>query len=365
MLVLEGRSPIPETADGVQSVPLPVVESLANRTWRLRAPQPEAVYDSGLVTLPNRDVLVIGGVDDQERAVQQVFLYDPTADRWSRMPDLPAPRAAPFATLLEDGTVLVGGGASDSPSLFPPPSGLSTALIFDPATEAWRSISSTHAGRLFASATRLPDGTVLVAGGDDQGSPLASAEIFDPAMKAWTMAASLPHAREQHLATLAGGKVILVGGSSFNRFGGGFAATPGLDAEIFDVRSRSWSLGSPPGVNLHIPIFVAAAPIATQRILALSAPPQPALAYDAGSDYWSRITRPPAWQGNPTLRALADGQALLLAGKSAWLFDANSTPRSGDTGPGKETVILFLIAGVLLFLIGVQRLFRGRRLAPG
>jgi hypothetical protein len=341
------------------------VEELVSGRWHLRAAEPEALSDSGIVMLPNQDVLVVGGVDSQERAVQRVFLYDPTADRWSRMPDLPAARAAPFAALLKDGTVMVGGGASGWPNDFPPPSGLSTAWIFDPATEVWRSTGSMHAGRLFASATPLPDGTVLIAGGYDQGSPLASAEVFDPTTSSWTHAASLPQARGRHLATLMESKVVLIGGTAFDTFGGGFVATPGLDAEIFDIRSRSWSLGSPLGVNLQLPEFAAVAPITSQRILVLAQPLEVAFAYVVGADYWSRVTPPPHWQTTPTLTPMPNGQVLLLAGKSAWLFDPNGNLPTSDTGLGTETVVLSVIAGVLLLLIGVQGFFRGRRPVAG
>jgi hypothetical protein len=341
------------------------VEELVNGSWHLLAAEPEALSDSGIVVLPNQDVLVVGGVDSQERAVQGVFLYDPTADRWSRMPDLPAARAAPFVALLKDGTVLVGGGASGWPNDFPAPSGLSTAWIFDPATEAWRSTGSMHAGRLFASATPLPDGTVLVAGGDGEGSPLASAEVFDPVTTSWTVVAPMPEARSQQVGTPIDGNVVLMGGSGFNTFGGGFNANPTFDAEIFDIRSRSWSLGSPSGFNIRGPAFAAVAPVAGQRLLVLTQPLEQAFAYDVGTDYWSRVSTPPNWQTTPTLTPMGNGQVLLLAGKSAWLFDPNSKPGSSDSGPGAETLILAAVAGLLLFLIGVQAFFRGRRPVVG
>ena len=65
------------------------------------------------------------------------------------------------------------------------------------------------------TAARLPDGRVLVAGGEDyQGSgTLASTEIFDPATSAWTTTADLVTGREQHAtATLLDGTVMVAGG---------------------------------------------------------------------------------------------------------------------------------------------------------
>jgi len=360
VLVLAGQSPTSQDASG-QNIRLATVEALANGRWSLAAAQPEALSESAIVVLLNGDVLVVGGVDAHQQTVPRAYLYQPGSDRWSRLPDLPAPRAALFAAPLKDGTVLVGGGASDSPDSFPSPSGQSNAWIFDPATRSWRSVSSMHGGRLFASATQLPDGRVLVAGGDGQGNPLASAEVFDPATISWTAIPELPQARSQQVAIVMGGNVVLMGGRAFNRFGGGFALNPVLDAEIFDVGSKSWSLGSPPNSNVGPEPFAAVAPAGHNRLLVLTQPLQGAVAYDVGADYWSRVTSPPLWQTTPVLATMANGKVLMVAGRSAWRFDPVGDPRSGDSGFGRETVVLALIAALLLLLIGLQRVFRGQQ----
>ena len=62
------------------------------------------------------------------------------------------------------------------------------------------------------TATLLPNGKVLVAGGDD-GSRLASAELYDPVANTWSPAGSLATARSDHTATLLpNGKVLVAGG---------------------------------------------------------------------------------------------------------------------------------------------------------
>jgi hypothetical protein len=83
------------------------------------------------------------------------------------------------ATLLPDGRVLFeGGGLADTGS-GPAPT-TSPAVLYDPAGGP-SSTGSTLADRLSQSATLLPDGSVLVAGGsDDTGDALASAELLKP-----------------------------------------------------------------------------------------------------------------------------------------------------------------------------------------
>src|SRR4051794_24412421 len=79
------------------------------------------------------------------------------------------------------------------------------------------------------TATLLPNGRVLVAGGYHSGSPfyLSSVELYDPATGIWAVTASLGTARVDHTATLLpNGKVLVVGGQ-----GGSGALT---NAELYD-----------------------------------------------------------------------------------------------------------------------------------
>ncbi len=66
------------------------------------------------------------------------------------------------------------------------------------------------------TATLLPSGKVLVAGGVGVGNPaplLGSAETFDPGTGTFTSTGSLTTQRETHTATLlTGGSVLVVGG---------------------------------------------------------------------------------------------------------------------------------------------------------
>jgi hypothetical protein len=71
------------------------------------------------------------------------------------------------AALLCTGRVLVSGGSTN------------TAELSDPPTGTWFMDNSMNIARAYHSATVLPSGKVLVAGGYN-GSYLASAEVYDP-----------------------------------------------------------------------------------------------------------------------------------------------------------------------------------------
>src|SRR4051794_27938038 len=66
----------------------------------------------------------------------------------------------------------------------------------------WEKTRSLAHARRDHTATLLPNGKVLVAGGDNNGLYLASAELYDPATRTWTATDSLATARAYHTATL-------------------------------------------------------------------------------------------------------------------------------------------------------------------
>jgi len=113
------------------------------------------------------------------------------------------------ATLLPNGKVLVAGGDGNGPSQ-------ESAELYDPASGTWTATGSLGAARNGHIATLLPNGKVLVAGGfngDSDSSILVSAELYDPASGTWSATGSLVFARGAHTATLLpNGRVLIAAG---------------------------------------------------------------------------------------------------------------------------------------------------------
>jgi hypothetical protein len=161
--------------------------------------------------LPNGKVLVAGGFSDGLLQVASAELWDPATGTWTSTGSLPEARVGHTATLLPNGKVLVAGGRGNGAFL----TSLAGAELYDPASGSWTTTGSLGVGRGGHTATLLPDGRVLVAGGDSSSSGiLASAELYDPASGAWTATGSLASARVGHTATsLSDGQVLVAGGS--------------------------------------------------------------------------------------------------------------------------------------------------------
>lgn len=107
----------------------------------------------------------------------------------------------------EDGRVLIAGGVGAAGSL-------ARAELYAPGAGTWTQAGSLAVARSLHTATRLPDGRVLAAGGfGTNAQPLNGAEVFDPATARWNTTASLNTARGSHTATLLPtGKVLAAGG---------------------------------------------------------------------------------------------------------------------------------------------------------
>jgi hypothetical protein len=180
--------------------------------------------------LPSGKVLVAGGFynDGTQHYLTSVEVYDPALERWSTVTSMNAPRMSHTATLLPTGKVLVAGGYS--------PSGpIASAEVYDPALDTWTTVAPLATARQLHMAALLASGEVLVTGGDGTTGALRSAELYDPALATWTSVAPMATARDFGSATLLpSGKVLVAGG---NNSADGILAS----AEVYDPALGTWT----------------------------------------------------------------------------------------------------------------------------
>ena len=183
-------------------------------------------------------MLVAGGLDQpfvlqsEMETLKSAETFDPATGSWTRAASMGLSRGGHTASLLDEGTVLVAGGALGGiGGIGVGRQGFlrSTMEVYDALEDSW------------ARSGKLDAGRVLVAGGfrQDRGPPTTdSVEVYDPSRGTWSSTGSLAEKRLFHTLTLLqDGRVLAVGGMP--SFGSG--ATGVEVAEVYDPSDGTWT----------------------------------------------------------------------------------------------------------------------------
>jgi hypothetical protein len=276
-----------------------------------------------MTLLPTGKVLVAGGFPDDRSAE----LYDPMTAQWTTTGAMVDPRAGHTATLLPTGEVLVVGGAA----MFDDPP-LASAEIYDPVTGQWHVTGTLSTGRLFHTATLLDSGQVLVLGGQlltfIGGGGTPSAELYDPATGTWTPAAPMATGRYWHTATrLPSGAVLVAGGL------GSSSGVP-TEGELYDPAAGSWR----PTGSLPSRFFEhTATRLPSGRVLVIGGDFLNTGLFDPGSEAWSDTGCANEFRGGHTATLLLSGAVLIAGGapddSSAELYGIVVSPTQVSLAP--------------------------------
>ena len=288
-----------------------------------------AAHTQGRATpLPDGQVLITransgGGAP----ALPSPELYNPATGTWAVTGQMNTPRIDATATLLPNGQVLVAGGSGGGSNA------LASAELYNPATGTWSVTGSMRKGRsglngAGASATLLPDGQVLIAGGEDANfNLLSSAELYNPATGKFTPTGSMISAHGDNVGTLLPGGDVLVTGKA-QTF-----------AELYDPATGQWSnasAGLPACLsNQECRQFSTATLLPTGNVLlagglvGLISNPQTtatAMLYHPGTGTWTSTGSMTTPREAQTATLLQDGQVLMAGGT---LFDHPSVGHPG------------------------------------
>src|SRR5919106_273099 len=157
----------------------------------------------------------------------RAWAYDPRARTWTRIADLPAPRAAHGMAAIEGKLYVVGGVGRDSKALW----------IYDPATDRWdaaRAVLPTQREHL--TVTALGGELYAVGGRWDERGNLAVLEIYDPAAGRWARGPDLPTPRSGLTSAVLDGHIHVTGGESLS-----LGRTFG-EHEAYDPATAKWTV---------------------------------------------------------------------------------------------------------------------------
>jgi hypothetical protein len=239
---------------------------------------------------------------------------------------LATPRLEHSATLLPNGKVLVAGGFDSSFYNV-----LTSAELYDPASGTWTPTGDMHNPRTDHRAILLPNGKVFVdhAGGNSTQVSRNVVELYDPASGTWTETdfGGLPN---ETVTLLPNGKVLLAGGRTYPDVSG--------SAQLYDPASgtvvATGSLGT--ARAWHTATLLANGKVlvtggATGQTIT-SGPLTSAELYDPTSGTWTATGSLSAVRYSSTTTLLPDGKVLVAGGSNSSGFLASAElydPTSG------------------------------------
>jgi len=306
---------------GAPALPSPELYNPATGTWAVTGQMNTPRIDATATLLPNGQVLVAGGSGGGSNALASAELYNPATGTWSVTGSMRKGRsglngAGASATLLPDGQVLIAGGEDANFNL------LSSAELYNPATGKFTPTGSMTTGRVGQSATLLNNGQVLIAGGGGTAT-----ELYNPATGKFTPTGSMISAHGDNVGTLLPGGDVLVTGKA-QTF-----------AELYDPATGQWSnasAGLPACLsNQECRQFSTATLLPTGNVLlagglvGLISNPQTtatAMLYHPGTGTWTSTGSMTTGRENQTATLLQDGQVLMAGGT---LFDHPSVGHPG------------------------------------
>jgi hypothetical protein len=202
------------------------VTATGNMNWGWLAPTATLLADGTVLFAVVTPWWVAGR---QQEFLGAGDLYDPAAGQFSSK-GVTAPMIVAYfhtASLLMNGKVLISGGGDPWDGAY----GLADAGLYDPVDGTFAATGKMGTCRFSHTATLLPEGSVLIAGGNGDfcytsrtpsdyfaaipGS-LRSAEVYDPSTGTFASTGSMTTFRQEHTATLLNdGRVLITGGINF------------------------------------------------------------------------------------------------------------------------------------------------------
>ena len=242
----------PDGAGGVVTVTDVEVYDTRRDRWRRAAPLPVAMNHPNAAALGGR-LYVLGGLSGGAswEAVGDSFVYDPSKNRWTTLPVMPAEVLRGSAAIGVHGTkILLAAGMR---TLTPGPGGLqdtvATVDAYDVVTRRWTRLPDLPEPRDHAGGAVIGD-TLYVVGGRDRGQVNVRDTVYalDLRTGRWSTRAPMPTARGG-IATAVIGTTIYTFGGEGNVVDGANTVFP--QTEAYDAARNRWQRLAPMPVPRH------------------------------------------------------------------------------------------------------------------
>jgi hypothetical protein len=155
---------------------------------------------------------------------------------WVTTGSMPGPSLGGYtATLLPNGQVLVAGGLDSATN-----TAYATAFLYNPSTGTWTETGSLLTARYSHRAALLANGDVLVTGGQNNtGGTLADSELYNPSTGTWSKGATMVEGHHDHsMVLLSDGYMLVAGGYCSRTYCGN--GNPTYSADLYNPSTQKF-----------------------------------------------------------------------------------------------------------------------------
>ncbi len=197
-------------------------------TFTALTPLPEELNHIGVVAY-DHDLYILGGYGEERDGNTRTgfYRYDPGAGRWTRLPDMPEPRAAMAAGVVGDQLIVAGGARDTKPK--------SDAFAFDFETRRWTRLPDMPSRREHVGSAVVGDKLYVLGGRAPGALAVDTAESYDVSERRWTRLPPMLTGSGGLGVVVVGGEVIAVGG------GDDAAGTVTGAVQEWDPQAERWS----------------------------------------------------------------------------------------------------------------------------
>jgi N-acetylneuraminic acid mutarotase len=211
--------------------------------WSAVTELPEGVHHAALQYHAGRLYLLGGFRETSFEPVANVRIFDLATGQWSEGAPMPTPRGAAGWAMLDGRIHVVGGNVADAAAVEGQPAvritedrSVNVHEAYDPAADAWVRLAPMPTPRNHLGAAALDGRLHAVLGRADGNYIMTTHEVYDAASDSWTAAPPVPTGRS--------GVAVLAHGGHVYAFGGERLDEPNRRtfdaAERFDPQSNQW-----------------------------------------------------------------------------------------------------------------------------
>ncbi|QSB13012.1 S8 family serine peptidase [Natronosporangium hydrolyticum] len=262
---------------------------------------PRNMMDNAAVTVAGQ-VYTFGGYAGLTTggALDDVYRYDPVAQEWEQLGDMPAPRHSAAEGVIDGMVYLAGGWGSDGAEIV-------ATLRYDPASDEWSTVAPSPVAFANGGSAVLDDELYVVGGCTTDSCAPYTDEVqrYSPNTDTWETLASYPMAIAYPSCGAIEGLLYCAGGTA--------DPEPTTAAYVYDPWQDEWS----PVAELPVDLWGSAYHTADGQLLVSGGASDGRItnegfAYDPATDSWSRLPNA--------------NQAIFRAGSACGLYRVGGSP---------------------------------------